>query len=220
MALLTEKILFIHRPRTGGTWIRQAITAPRTECGHFHSNLNDEEVVAMLSRRFSFSFVRNPVTWYPSRWSSPHHRARVKDGSRLAPQDIQNKEEEHDFGAWLTRMLRDFPHHYTFTCKHFFGKDYTTLDFVGKYENLAGDLITALTAAGEKFNQTAILTLPKINASVPEFHSRAIYTGPLLEQLIDQEQEIMKHFDYQTDPAVYFEPDAKMFTRPVRPKLL
>src|SRR5437667_268495 len=79
MALVTEKSLFIHVPKTGGTFVRRALPAlglPCRESGIFA--IEDHFSIAQVfathpglddGRRLTFGFVRHPVAWIKSRWA-------------------------------------------------------------------------------------------------------------------------------------------------------
>lgn len=82
MALVTDDFVFIHVPKTGGTYCRRVIEAccpeahesgPGVREGHpLEEHYGIEEIQAkhkeLATKRF-VGFVRHPVTWYPSRWA-------------------------------------------------------------------------------------------------------------------------------------------------------
>jgi hypothetical protein len=71
--LINHNKLFIHTAKTGGTFFREAINhfgIPNEELCEKHSGINDLPFIASLPLvNRVFGFVRNPLTWYRSRWA-------------------------------------------------------------------------------------------------------------------------------------------------------
>jgi hypothetical protein len=71
---LTKRMIFVHVPKTGGSWMTQAVKsagvptwAPdplgdRSYSEHGHADLRDVGV----SDRFSVAFIRHPLDWWRS----------------------------------------------------------------------------------------------------------------------------------------------------------
>lgn len=79
--IINDKLLFIHVPKTGGSFIR-SVFKDRSRGGHFHSMESGEFKVEdhfgiretklhhpELCHLYSFGFIRNPVEWIKSRWA-------------------------------------------------------------------------------------------------------------------------------------------------------
>src|SRR3989338_8198252 len=83
MALELPHSIFFHVPKTGGMWVRQAIKnagIPTNEVGNAieetdnfstmkHTFFHATPRTVHTLGRFSFAFVRNPLTWYQSQWA-------------------------------------------------------------------------------------------------------------------------------------------------------
>jgi hypothetical protein len=77
MALVLNRAVFIHVPKTGGTWVREVcrrLVPNAQETGPFdeHDHFTIRQVRAArpdVALRPSFGFVRHPVTWLVSRWA-------------------------------------------------------------------------------------------------------------------------------------------------------
>lgn len=71
--VINDRHLFIHSAKTGGTFLRETINRygiPNYEVGGKHSSF--KEIVTNnpeLRKLRSFGYVRNPLTWYRSRWA-------------------------------------------------------------------------------------------------------------------------------------------------------
>ena len=84
MALITDKFVFIHVPKTGGSYCREVIKACCIEAKETCDDLNDEGnpteehmgthatltmYPELAMRRKFVGFVRHPISWYKSRWA-------------------------------------------------------------------------------------------------------------------------------------------------------
>lgn len=71
--LINNKILFIHSAKTGGTFVRETINRygiPNYEVGPKHASYHDIiKAYPEYANLSSFGYVRNPLTWYKSRWA-------------------------------------------------------------------------------------------------------------------------------------------------------
>lgn len=73
--IIGRDYVFLHVPKTGGTWIRAALrlsgTIEQEFKDHLHFNGLPEDV--KKSNRMVFAFVRNPWDWYLSLYTHYHH---------------------------------------------------------------------------------------------------------------------------------------------------
>ena len=71
--IINEKYLFIHAAKTGGTFLRETVNRfgiPNYEVGRKHTSFKDLiKERPELQKLESFGYVRNPLTWYRSRWA-------------------------------------------------------------------------------------------------------------------------------------------------------
>ena len=86
------------------------------------------------------------------------------------------------------------------------------VDFIGKQENLCDDLVLALTAAREFFDEKDIRLIPPINQAADliisssggfdsnsvekKYGDRAAWTPALRQLVYDSEKEIFEKYDY------------------------
>ncbi|GAB4159070.1 MAG: hypothetical protein Tsb009_36340 [Planctomycetaceae bacterium] len=196
MSLILPRSLFLHAPKTGGSWVRRALhkagLAVR-EVGDFHGSQ------PLDGNRLVFTFVRNPADWYLSRWRCPHHQERFRMGQNDQFQDALTEQEARCFPVWLERILKITAERRG-PADHLFSHYMRRADFVGRSEHLEEDLIEALHQAGEEFDEQAIRSTPRINESVI---TRQAYTEELFEEMLLMEQNLIESFGYQLNPNDY-----------------
>ncbi len=208
MALVTNKSVFLHIPKCCGLFIRHIFKTCKIdhfELGDQHSHFPDIAVnqpPGFFDKRFIFSFVRHPLTWYQSRWAF-----RVKHGWKLQhPLDYHCA--SNDFAMFVDNLLKYKPDGwFTWECRSFINQCPRPIDFVGRTENLVDDVIKALMLAGESFNPAVVRKCPVVNDSnidgrPPKYW--APYTEQLAKRVMAVEQEVVHQyyprstFDYQT----------------------
>jgi hypothetical protein len=243
MSRRTEKSIFYHIPKTGGFWVRAALrqtipgVKPVKRCSARHplGLVAGHQIPAVVKKKgldvnditgeklFSFTFVRQPLSWYQSFWA---HRKRDGIKNFLKPDSGGNYNPlnflwDDNFENFISNVLKKYPKGYLtelFQC--FVGQDGKALDFVGKQENLAEDLMTALSLAGEEFDERVISRIPRENtaSSREEFRHFFQISRRLKNKLLAREQWITDTF-YQPQPEkmknllIYISPDKKFATK-------
>lgn len=73
--IIGRDYIFLHVPKTGGTWIRTALRLSGTVEQEFkdHHHFCDLPADVQASPRRVFAFVRNPWDWYMSLYTHYHH---------------------------------------------------------------------------------------------------------------------------------------------------
>jgi hypothetical protein len=212
MALLLPNSVFVHIPKTAGQWVAQAIInagIDAREIGVVHAS--PDELVqsdAGVRRRIVFSFVRHPLTWYPSMWAH-----RMDDGWNEPIDDPQ----------WFTPKWIEFWADFTARCRSetFAGfvractgaypsgfvamlyEAYTAgCSYVGRYERLADDLVGILRAAGEDFDAARLVATPPQNVRGGNRVRRgeASYDEDLAARVLETERNVLDRFAYTADP--------------------
>lgn len=203
MALATDKSVFLHIPKTGGIWVRQAIK----ECGitcdeigdqHSHfpqiSKLKDK---GYYDNKFIFAFVRHPITWYQSRWAF-----RMKYGWR-AQHPLDFNCASNDFTVFVENAIRFKPTGWvTWEYSNYIDTVPGEIDYVGTTENIVNDLITILSSAGERFDALAIRSLNRLNNSDMDGYSSsywAKYTKDLLNKVLEVESAVIDKYYSKCD---------------------
>lgn len=218
MALVLPRSIFLHIPKTGGEWVRAAIhnsaiavresnrglrTAER-----MHTNLLNTAGLGAWNfahrgrpwtwyrrgGRFLFSFVRCPLQWHASRWA---YKSSEGIWDENDPMDAACYSE--DFEQYMWRMIENFPGHASDMFEFYTGRPETgEIDFIGRCESLADDLVRALRLAGEKFDEARIRATPPQNVSgqSPEWKARCRYTPELRAAVLKTEARAVERFGY------------------------
>ncbi|MGA9285448.1 MAG: hypothetical protein WBV85_08395 [Solirubrobacteraceae bacterium] len=197
---LTEKMIFFHLPKTGGTWAEMAIQAAgvaitypgalgdQPYSAHGHANLDD----VAAGDRFSVAFVRHPLYWWRSYWG---HRMRT--GWR-SDNGLDVAAASNDFNEFIVGVLEYREGYVSELVSQFVGTPVQKVDFVGRFEHLIDDLCTALRLGGESFSEAAIRAYPPQNNNDYDAFP-AIYRPEVAAQLAEAEHETIERF-YSDDP--------------------
>jgi hypothetical protein len=213
MAFRTNKAIYYHILKTGGTWVREAMLASTDSFkslkrfgGRKKFGLAGAHVVPdHIEKRydvddlFSFAFVRNPLDWYKSFWAQRDdegikYREKADRSGNMFPLDVLWARR---FQRFIFKILTIYPNGFlTELYKLYVGEDGKRLDFVGRQENLRSDLITALTLAGEKFDAKKIMNLERVNVSASKDKYKNAFTldKGLEKELLKNEKWILDTF--------------------------
>lgn len=207
MALLLPHSIFFHIPKTGGTWVRAAVKNAGIPSNEVFTTLGTQRVEPdklfharpdQLERQghFRFAFVRHPASMYRSYWSYK---------IRLGPKgynDFDTKYMHEEFPVFVRAVLKDLPW-VSHQLRWYTGYFAERLDFVGKQERLADDLVRALRRAGEDFDEDALRSTPRMNESsaAEELGQRCAYTPELLQEVCAAERWTLDAFGYPENPA-------------------
>jgi len=197
---ITPRMVFIHVPKTGGTWLTHAVSAagvavaaPDPEGGrsyspHGHADLRDTGVTG----RVSVAFVRHPLDWWRSYWGHRMRAGWVEDN----PVDAAAHD---DFNEFVLRMLDRHAGHFTELVRRFVGLPEPEVDFVGRYERLTVDAERALRLGGERFHAGVLRAHPRENAN-DYARFPASYRPEVAALLAQAERETIERF-YPYEPV-------------------
>jgi len=221
VALLLPKSVFIHIPKTGGMWVRQAIInagiPAREKCCKWHEGTNAEWGLGKNGERlpnphvclhaaahdidpqgrFTFAFVRHPLDFYISYWCF-----KKRSGWDMG-NGIDRNVCHETFDGFVRDCLRIMPSGKglaTYTYEWFLDEAGWTLDFVGKQESLADDLVRALRLAGETFDEEALRRTPRVNECPTDGFDKPTFSPELLTLVLEKEYKTTKRFGYAAFP--------------------
>jgi hypothetical protein len=194
-SLITARLRFLHVPKTGGSWATSAMHAAGIPAVHpealpFHADLAES---SMYADRFTFAFVRHPLDFWRSYWAY-----RMRDGWEPASQ-IDAQAASPDFDEFINRVIARAPGEATALYQRFIGPPTAEIEFVGRFEHLADDLVVALRLAGEPFDEGTLRACPPVNAS-DYVQLPALYDQHTAERLAASEWATVERF-YPQDPV-------------------
>ena len=182
-AVILEKAIFLHVPKTGGTWVTKSLVRQES-CvaaikGHPYFNGPrpcDERLQAAYREQFCFAFVRHPLTWWQSYWC---HRVQ-KNWKNTSP----------DFNEFIKDACLKNPGE----CGQVFDKflNHHKIDFIGRFERLRLDLKKALVLSSTEFNQDLFVD----HAINTARKTKQPYTAKTEALVRKTEAKTMKKFGY------------------------
>lgn len=203
MAIQTDRLILYHIPKCGGTWVKVAMKnagiryrTPRWSeephpfnLKHAHST-PDNVTPRAKEGRFSFCFVRKPISWYQSYWAF-----RSRKGSRRDEKFPADGLWSDDFDQFVNNLLDTYPDGFVTTLYQYYtGAKCEKVDFVGRQEYLSLDLAYALGLAGEPCDVSAFATTPYQNMSPDRWISRAILSDTTRVRVTECERWVLERF--------------------------
>ena len=154
--------LFLHVPRTGGVFVEKALPALGIRTSRWtrevqkpgtakkHGSLLHLLPKYLAKVKFSFCFVRHPLSYYESVWrwlasTNEERRGRIVRKWKWHPFSAPVRLWEPVFSDWLEKMLDEEPAWVTRLFEMYTGPEGGEwVDFVGRQEHLNQDLIVIL----------------------------------------------------------------------------
>jgi hypothetical protein len=203
--ILCNKFVFLHLPKTGGSFVRELLTQHAPEAWEISLHDNHptvRDIPASHADLPIFGLVRNPFDWYVSWYhylkqhrNDPFFEHVSQQGSLDFTSTIRAAFEV-DIGGMF-----QFPCEFSsspFGCymNYIFGNELDRL-MLGKMENLRADLkriFSAFNALTETLEQR-IDSFPVVNAS-DHLPYRSYYDDPLRELILSRDEAVLERFDY------------------------
>lgn len=198
--ILSRHFVYIHMPKTGGSFVRTVIQAhaPKAwELQVFDTHPSVHDIPDSHRDLPKFAFVRNPFAWYVSWYHFLKSNGKndlfedISDGGRLGfDESIRNALQTKDEFA-----RGEGP--YTQALRGMLGPQLEGVR-VGKVENLRNDLLQILGDIVEipEPMAEAIRAAPKVNVSKHDHYSR--YFDSELRALIEErDSETLAYFGYE-----------------------
>jgi len=160
-----------------------------------------KSVLKNARNRFTFGFVRNPLTWLQSRWA---YTMRSTDGNGGGTPRWST-----DFNEWVEGITTHHPNYVFQAILHRLGYEkidgqwqpgHHAVDFVGRTEHLVNDFVKALKKANEKFDERAIRHVaPQKVCSRGDYWQKKVQYRPHLRDLvIEVNRPIFDLFGYES----------------------
>ena len=224
--------LFQHIPRTGGTWIENALRLSGIGCSRWISSaqpLNYATKHCLLGLYYKeyynvvnrvFSFVRHPIPYYASvwKWMTQHHGVNcMKERWTWHPHLTVAKLYQPNFNDWVFMMLKKEPLWYTRLLENYVGpKGGEFCNYIGRTETLTTDFCEVMEWLGyEKeieTNRETLCSSGKLNASVG---SPVEWSAELKAEVVETERLVIERFYGDNEGKRYYAPlvegkDAKL----------
>ena len=185
-----SNLVFLHIPRTGGTFIKGAIRQLGIRFEVIEkSHLPWLEAQEIKPEADFFTFVRHPATWLQSYWG---HRMTIGWGGDLT---IAHEYQDDNFNRFTEKVETDYP--------GFIEELYTPYlkegmpIQVGYFENLTEDLHRILESAGEQSDLELIESIRPINVTPENLKVQVEYKPEVYSLVCDREKKIMERLGYE-----------------------
>lgn len=186
--------VFLHPMKTGGTWVRCAMTEAGVEWsdegeGDSHADYHSSLKVSKRGERFTI--VRNPFEWYRSFWAFRDSRGW---GGSLA---IGHACKSRTFDHFILKVTKECPGFLT----EYFSRYAAETVIVMRNETLAENLADVLESLGETFDRAKLLGTPPANrsASLPEY--AAVRWNQITAGLVvDSEWKLFDQWGWSLEP--------------------
>jgi hypothetical protein len=194
-------MLFLHVPKTGGSYVTGALEATLgTRAVDFSGSEDPRERRGHAALRsfernelFTLAFVRHPLSWYRSFWSY-----RMRRGWRM-DHPLDRVARSEDFNEFVAGVSERMPGYLGLLFGEFIGPPEQPIDFIGRYERLTDDLCIALRLAGQTFDEPALRAYEPVNATDYERHP-VRYEPDAAWRLALAERPVIERF-YSDDPV-------------------
>jgi len=197
--ILARDFVFLHFPRSGGTFVRHALAhhAPaewRVE--QLFEHVGPDRIPESHAGLPRFGFIRNPYSWYVS-W---YHYSRKHGGIEFFERITGG--QDLSFDETLRRCFevplvqREGPGGCTFVARKMFGRDFAGIE-IGRYEDLARDLLRILrayTAVPDDLAQYIEADQPVYG--VAHDHPATYYDDDLRRLVREKDAELFDRFGY------------------------
>lgn len=216
------KTVFLHIPKTGGSWARQAMENAGVRWTEYlqdgtesskagedaHLNYQDCQKVFPDSHRFTI--VRNPFYWYESYWSMVARNNYDADGNLKPMTDWKHPMDTpggyvgpyqvghawtFEFNGFILQSVERFPSYLTGLFSRF--ADYPNVSVL-KNEFLCHDLYDILTRLGEPFDADALRNTPRENegARRPEIRNQIVWSVEAVDKIAQTERHVLIKYNY------------------------
>jgi len=197
MAIRLPHSVFIHVPKTGGTWVGHVLE----RMGLLHAmsrphmsirEIRSDPALSSWHCLDAFAFIRHPVSWYQSYWGFKMTSGWLKH--EAVPLDECRSD---DFNRFVRNCAERHPGHLSSFYREFL-KD---VRYIGRHEIMRESFIVILDQLGEEFSRDTVYDAPAQNVSDPETMLRARYEPATLRLLLDSEADCLDAFGYGAHPA-------------------
>ena len=212
MSIFTSNTIFIHAPKTGGTWVAKTLKdmgLVSRKIGHTHDCVRvlEKKCKEDLSEYTKFVTIRHPLSWVISIWSHWN----IAKGCRASNKRNLRSGKHWSYNTFSPAMLRfitgdinktlgilasDYP---SFVSNMFL-KYLEGVDVIIKQECLREGLMSVLKNAGEEFDSRIIVSSKKENVYGESNRHNVRLDKDAVENFIGGEEAFIERFSYSRIP--------------------
>jgi hypothetical protein len=197
--LVSANALFLHIPKTGGSWVEAALKRCGIETAYAPAAPGvtwRHHLMSDMTRSYArtFAFVRHPISWYESWWKfQAKHWHRFEEGV-WHPQRVLEACADDDFNGFIRRCLEREPGYVSRMYEWYLGPPGRSfVEMIGRYERLADDLVAVLRSLGYVFSETTLREQPPENVS-PKECGEPIWDEGLRRRILESEAPALRRF--------------------------
>jgi len=193
--IITDRVAFIHIPRTGGHWVEGAMIGSGLKCRASTDRdlmkdpvaIHDVFPVTDYPGKLVFTFIRDPIAWLRSYWC-------YVQGAGINPESsVESFIGNLDLESFGEKILKEHPGMASKSFEQYIKKAGTGL-YVGHTERLEEHLQQFLSGAKELYNSQVIKNLKPMNNSPKSFPH---FSKDLTKKLRDSESWYYQQFDHK-----------------------
>lgn len=183
LVLTNSGAVFLHIPKTGGTWLRFALVRAGVDwkdVGPQHATTAESSWVSPGKPRFTI--LRNPLEWYASYWAMRQYER--NKGGFIIDHDCLSS----NFNTFVELVCLKHPGFLTKLYASYIDDSTILL----RNEALAEDLVVLLKVLGERFDEQRLLDTPITNpgASLPRYKTLTKYSPQMKHSLTRAEKNL------------------------------
>lgn len=192
MAVQIDRAIFLHIPKTGGTWITHYFKESGMDHGveklSEHAHINGVALNSIMGpiEDLVFCFVRHPLTWLRSYWQCKQELIPRLGG-------YLDTIVDQPFNFFIDSILAENPGYVS----EFFRGYTSRCRIIGKQENLREDLDAILKFLRIPYDRNLIYNKPLVN----NIYSEQKFTMSQAVAIMKAEKEIVELFDYDYLPT-------------------
>ena len=197
--LIQANALFLHIPKTGGTWVEEALKAGgiATEYAQALDTVSWRHALRYhltQNFRFAFTFVRHPLSWYESWWKFQAGIWTRYEPGVWHPQRVLERCAADDFSAFIRLCLEHEPAYVSRLYEWYIGPPgLECVDLVCRYEDLADDLVRVLRRLGYDFDEAALRRQAPANVS-RKLAGKPVWDPGLRQRVLELEAPAIRRF--------------------------
>ncbi|MBI3649420.1 MAG: sulfotransferase family 2 domain-containing protein [Acidobacteria bacterium] len=207
--LLQTNALFLHIPKTGGTWIEQALNVAAIENEYAKAIETVTWRHSLMSQYtakhdFIFTFVRHPLSWYESWWKFQTWLDWVEHEPGVwHPQRILKPCAANDFSEFIRLCIKHEPAYVSRMYEWYIGPQGAEfVNFIGYFERLVEDLVRVLKLLCIDFDETLLRNQPSANVSGKPY-GEPVWDEELKAQILALEVPAIRRFYNDEQLVVY-----------------